>query len=205
MGLVGPGFVGMHHIDAVRRLGFVDVVAVADGNETLAREQGRRHRGAEGVRVVRGAGGRPRRRRHSQHDAQSPARAGDPRGDRPPEAHHLREAALLVSDRSPRALERRDRRRHRSRGDVQLPGQPAGAAGARRDRTGRHRTGPFRPGRISAGLAPQADGFSWRLEPEKGGASSAFADIGSHWCDLAQHVIGSPIVEVLADLATVVH
>src|SRR6185295_20128299 len=39
MGLVGPGFVGMHHIDAVRRLGFVDVVAVADGNETLAREK----------------------------------------------------------------------------------------------------------------------------------------------------------------------
>src|SRR5581483_9778777 len=29
MGLVGPGFVGAHHIDAVRRLGFVDVVAVA--------------------------------------------------------------------------------------------------------------------------------------------------------------------------------
>ena len=29
MGLVGPGFVGVHHIDAVRRLGFVDVVAVA--------------------------------------------------------------------------------------------------------------------------------------------------------------------------------
>jgi predicted dehydrogenase len=46
--------------------------------------------------------------------------------------------------------------------------------------------------------------FSWRLEPDKGGASSAFADIGSHWCDLAQHVTGSPVVEVLADLATVV-
>ena len=37
MGLVGPGFVGMHHIDAVRRLGFVDVVAIADVDETLAR------------------------------------------------------------------------------------------------------------------------------------------------------------------------
>ena len=46
--------------------------------------------------------------------------------------------------------------------------------------------------------------FSWRLEPEKGGASSAFADIGSHWCDLAQHVTGQRIVEVLADLTTVV-
>ena len=29
MGLVGPGFVGAHHIDAVRRLGFVDVVGIA--------------------------------------------------------------------------------------------------------------------------------------------------------------------------------
>src|SRR5262245_9154566 len=29
MGLVGAGFVGPHHIDAVRRLGFVDIVAVA--------------------------------------------------------------------------------------------------------------------------------------------------------------------------------
>jgi predicted dehydrogenase len=46
--------------------------------------------------------------------------------------------------------------------------------------------------------------FSWRLEPEKGGASSAVGDIGSHWCDLAQHVTGQRIVEVLADLATVV-
>ena len=39
MGLVGPGFVGMHHIDAVRRLGFVDIVAVADGNDALAAEK----------------------------------------------------------------------------------------------------------------------------------------------------------------------
>ena len=30
MGLVGPGFVGVHHVDAVRRLGFADVVAIAD-------------------------------------------------------------------------------------------------------------------------------------------------------------------------------
>jgi predicted dehydrogenase len=46
--------------------------------------------------------------------------------------------------------------------------------------------------------------FSWRLEPEKGGESSAVGDIGSHWCDLVQHVAGRRIVEVLADLTTVV-
>jgi hypothetical protein len=39
MGLVGPGFVGAHHIDAVRRLGFVDVVAVAGSTEESARRK----------------------------------------------------------------------------------------------------------------------------------------------------------------------
>jgi predicted dehydrogenase len=46
--------------------------------------------------------------------------------------------------------------------------------------------------------------YSWRLEADKGGASSAIGDIGSHWCDLVQHVTGSFITEVLADLTTVV-
>ena len=36
MGLVGRGFVGAHHVDAVRRLGFVDVVAVCDVTQEQA-------------------------------------------------------------------------------------------------------------------------------------------------------------------------
>ena len=39
MGIVGAGFIGPHHIDAVRRLGFVDVMALADMNEALAKEK----------------------------------------------------------------------------------------------------------------------------------------------------------------------
>src|SRR4029077_3111495 len=39
MGLVGPGFVGAHHIDAVRRVGFVDVVAIAASSEASARKK----------------------------------------------------------------------------------------------------------------------------------------------------------------------
>ncbi len=50
----------------------------------------------------------------------------------------------------------------------------------------------------------QPTDFSWRLEPEKGGRSSAIGDIGSHWCDLVQHVVGRQIEAVLADLSTVV-
>lgn len=41
--------------------------------------------------------------------------------------------------------------------------------------------------------------YSWRLEPEASGASRAFADIGSHWIDLVEYVTGHRVVEVLAD------
>ena len=36
MGLIGPGFVAAHHIDAVRRLGDVDVVAIAGSSQESA-------------------------------------------------------------------------------------------------------------------------------------------------------------------------
>ena len=36
MGLVGPGFIAAHHIDAVRRLGDVEVIAIAGPNMTSA-------------------------------------------------------------------------------------------------------------------------------------------------------------------------
>jgi predicted dehydrogenase len=46
--------------------------------------------------------------------------------------------------------------------------------------------------------------WNWRLEPARGGDLRAVGDIGSHWMDLAQFVTGSRIVEVFADLATTI-
>ena len=46
--------------------------------------------------------------------------------------------------------------------------------------------------------------WNWRLEPERGGDLRAVGDIGSHWLDLAQFVTGRRIVEVFADLSTVI-
>jgi predicted dehydrogenase len=45
--------------------------------------------------------------------------------------------------------------------------------------------------------------WNWRLEPERGGELRAVGDIGSHWLDLVQFVTSRRIVEVLADLRTV--
>ena len=45
--------------------------------------------------------------------------------------------------------------------------------------------------------------YNWRLETEISGQSRAIADIGSHWCDLVQFVTGQKIVRVFADLTTI--
>jgi predicted dehydrogenase len=46
--------------------------------------------------------------------------------------------------------------------------------------------------------------WNWRLEPEKGGELRAVADIGSHWLDLVQFVTGMRVRSLLADLATTI-
>jgi len=49
-----------------------------------------------------------------------------------------------------------------------------------------------------------ADDSSWRVDPDIGGASRAFADIGSHWCDLVEFTSGHRIARVCALTTTVV-
>lgn len=44
--------------------------------------------------------------------------------------------------------------------------------------------------------------YSWRLEPELSGESRAVADIGTHWLDLIEYISQQKIVEVMADFAT---
>ena len=46
--------------------------------------------------------------------------------------------------------------------------------------------------------------WNWRLEPERGGAVRAVGDIGSHWLDMAQFVTGRRVTALLADLATMI-
>jgi len=45
--------------------------------------------------------------------------------------------------------------------------------------------------------------YSWRLESKISGASRAVADIGSHWCDAVQYITGLKIKKVFANLSTI--
>jgi predicted dehydrogenase len=44
---------------------------------------------------------------------------------------------------------------------------------------------------------------NWRVDPELGGASRAFGDIGVHWCDLMEFVTGHRITRLSARMVTV--
>ena len=204
MGLVGPGFVGAHHIDAVRRLGFVDVVAVAASSDASARRK------ADALGVPKAYGS-------------FDALVADPdvhvvHNTTPNYLHvpvilaALAHGKHVISDK-PLAM---------TAADARLLLDAANAAGVVHAVTFNYRGNPLvQQARemIAAGELGQvhfihgaylqdwlleATDFSWRLEPEKGGESSAVGDIGSHWCDLVQHVAGRRIVEVLADLTTVI-
>ena len=204
MGLVGPGFVGAHHIDAVRRLGFVDVVAVAASTEASARKK------ADALGVPKAYGS-------------FEALIADPdiqvvHNTTPNHLHGpvimaaLTRRKHVISDKPLAMTAEEALRLWRAASDAGVVhavtfnyrGNPLVQQAREmiaRDEIGRVH---FVHGQYLQDWLLQETDFSWRLEPEKGGASSAIGDIGSHWCDLVQHVIGQRIVEVFADLTTVI-
>ena len=52
-------------------------------------------------------------------------------------------------------------------------------------------------------LSEETD-WNWRLDPELGGSLRAVGDIGSHWLDLVGYIIGQRVDAVMADLTTVI-
>ena len=44
--------------------------------------------------------------------------------------------------------------------------------------------------------------WNWRIDSKENGPSRCLADIGSHWCDMAEHVTGQRITSLCADLQT---
>jgi predicted dehydrogenase len=203
MGIVGAGFVGPHHVDAVRRLGFVDVVAVAGSSE----ESGRRK--AEQLGARRGYG--TYQALLDDPEVQVVHNATPNYLHYPITSAALAKGKHVVSDK-PLAMTADESRKlveqARKAGVVaavtfNYRGNPlvqqARHAIARGDIGAPH----FIHGQYLQDWLIKETDYSWRLEPDKGGVSSALGDIGSHWCDLAQHVSGLRITHVLGDLTTV--
>lgn len=201
---MGAGFVGPHHVDAVRRLGFVDVVAVAASSDASGRRKAAELGAARGygsyqalvddpdVQVVHVA-----TPNHLHYPVTSAALArGKHVVSDKPLARTAEEARALVDQARRAGVVAAVTFNYRGNPLVQHLRQ----AVARGDLGTLH----FLQGQYLQDWLIKDTDYSWRLDPALGGATSALGDIGSHWCDLAEHVSGLRITHVLADLATVV-
>jgi predicted dehydrogenase len=203
-GIVGVGFVGPHHVEAVRRLGFVEIAAVADANLEIARRK------ADQLHVPKAYG--------SYQEL-----VADPAIDvvdiaTPTWLHHpvvmaaIAKGKHVIVDKpmavsAVQAREMRDAARaarvvnavtfnYRYHPVVQQARAmiARGEIGAVRFVHGQY---------LQEWLLYETD-FSWRLEPDKAGAACVIGDAGAHWFDLAEYLTDSRIVCVLADLNTAV-
>ncbi len=204
MGLVGPGFVGEHHIDAVRRLGFVDVVAVAASSESSARKK------ADALGVPKAFG---------SYEALAADPAVHVVHNTTPNFLHvpvitaaLKHRKHIISDK-PLATSADDARAlwHSARDagvvhavTFNYRGNPLIQQAREMVAAGELGAIQYVHGNYLQDWLLEPTDFSWRLEPDKGGSSSAVGDIGSHWCDLVEHVTGLRIQSVLSDLTTVI-
>ena len=204
MGLVGAGFVGPHHVDAVRRLGFVDIVAVAGSSDESGRSKAEALGARKGygsfqallddpdVEVVHNA---TPNFLHYEVTSAALAKGKHVVSDKPL-AMTSAQAKRLVNEAARAGVVAAVTFNYRGNPLV----QQARSAIARGDIGTPH----FLHGHYLQDWLLKDTDYSWRLDPEKGGPSSALGDIGSHWCDLAQHMSGLRITHVLGDIATVV-
>ena len=204
MGIVGAGFVGPHHIDAVRRLGYVDVVAVAGSSQASAEKKAealgaRRAYGSyqallddPDVQVVHNA---TPNYLHYPINAAAIAKGKHVVSDKPL-AMTSAEAKTLLDQANKAGIVHAVTFNYRGNPLVQQA-----RVMIERGEIGRPH---FVVGQYLQDWLLKDTDYSWRLEPDKGGVSSALGDIGSHWCDLAQHLTGLRITHVLGDITTVV-
>jgi predicted dehydrogenase len=202
MGLVGPGFIAAHHIDAVRRLGHVEIVGLAGSSEASAQKRAREL----------GVG----RAYASYRDLLADPAVHVVHNTTPNHLHReislaaLRAGKHVVSDKPLASNLQESRELHEAARDAGVAHvvtfnyrghalvQQARAMIAK----GKLGAPVFVHGCYLQDWLTDDTTYSWRLDPRRGGASSALGDIGSHWCDLAEHVTGARIVAVLADLYT---
>ncbi len=204
MGIVGAGFVGPHHVDAVRRLGYVDIVAVAGSTQASADKKAeavgarKAYAGYEAllndpdVQVVHNA---TPNYLHYPVNAAAIAKGKHVVSDKPL-AMTAAEAKKLLDQATKAGIVHAVTFNYRGNPLV----QQARNMIARGDIGKPH----FLVGQYLQDWLLKDTDYSWRLEPDKGGASSALGDIGSHWCDLAQHMSGLRITHVLGDITTVI-
>ena len=202
VGVVGTGFIGPAHIEALRRLPNIEVVALCEANAELANSKAAQlgiDRACEfdellamkdivAVHICT-----PNFLHYPQ--AKAALQAGKHVVCEKPLAKDLHEAEELVALAKQTGLVNavhfnlryyplvRQMKTMREKGDL---GEIYSVLGSY----------------LQDWLFHETD-YNWRLEPDKSGDSRAVADIGSHLMDIIEYITGLKTTEVLADFNTI--
>ena len=200
VGLIGTGYIGKVHLEILRRIPGVEVVAVADADQGQARKV------AAAMEIPKV---------HPRAAALLEDPGIDVIHDCAPNNVHFdfnKKAILSGKDiisEKPLSLDSKESaelvklaEKHKTLTAIDFcyryyPVVQEAAARVRRGDLGEVRAfvGHF----LQDWLFYDTD-YSWRLDPRAAGRANVIADLGSHWCDLVQFITGRKIVEVMADL-----
>jgi predicted dehydrogenase len=202
-GIIGTGFIAPAHVEAVRRLGFVDVVAIAGSSQEVADKK------ASELGIPRAYGDYRKLIEDPEVEVVHNCT--------PNSLHYEINMAIIkagkhVLSEKPLAMNSEE---------CKSLVQAARAASVINGVNFNYRMYPLvqhlkaevRDGKLGEvylvhgsylqdWLLYEID-FSWRLLEEVGGKLRAVSDIGSHWMDLIQYITGERVTAVFADLATV--
>ena len=202
-GIIGTGFIGASHIDAVKRIGHAELVAIADSNRSQAEKKADEYcipkcygsvdeiLADESIEVIHNC---TPNNLHTEINEKI-IKAG---------RHVFSEKPLaMTSAESGKMLELLNQNSNLVHG-VNFNYRMNPLVQEMKNKVASGEIGFPRlvhGSYLQDWLFYETD-YNWRLEPEVSGMSRAIADIGSHWMDSVQVITGSKIVELCADLAT---
>lgn len=201
VGVIGVGFIGKAHIEALRRLGFIDVVAIS--------EKGNAQDKAAALYIEKGYDNYKEMIEKENLDA---VHICTPNNVHYEIAMYAMEHGLAVMLEKPFTVSVEEAQRlsnyarehhivagvnHSLRMNPQIQQMKAmvknGEVGNVFAVTGDY---------LQDWLFLDTD-WSWRLEPELSGKTRAFSDIGTHWVDMVEDIIGQKAVELIAEFEIV--
>jgi len=203
-GIIGSGMMGPIHTEALRRLGYVEVVALAEATEDLARAK------SQALHIPKGYG--DFRKLIADPEVEVVHNCT-------PNAFHFEVSKAIIAAGKHVVSEKPLAMNAKESAELVELADKAGVVNAihfnyRNYPLVQNMRAMVKAGELGRLLLMHGSylqdwlildtDYNWRVEPAVGGDSRAVADIGSHWFDTVQFITGDPVVEVTADL-TIVH
>lgn len=204
-GIIGMGFIGVSHIEAIRRIGFAELTAVADVNYELAIKKAGEYcipkcfntvdelLADPEINVIHNCTPNNLHREVNEKIIQ----AGK---------HIFSEKPLARnSEESSQMLKLLNENKNIVNGvNFNYRMNPLVQEMKNRIKNGEIGTPKLIHGSYLQDWLLFDTDYNWRIEPEFCGPSRCVADIGSHWMDAVQAITGAKITDVCADLVTTI-